>query len=230
MDCNLGCNVQMLYYFHIGRGFYQRKHEYPMNTPNLQRARLYAVQRLQQELPAVLTYHCLAHTLQGVVPAVERFAALEGVNGQDLLLLRTAAYYHDLGFVERSDGHEAISARLAAEVLPRFGYSPAQIEVIRGIILATRYPFQPHTGFESIMVDADLDVLGRDDFWTRNHALRVEREALSGQRSTDQEWYGSQLAFLHAHHYFTASAYSLRQAHKQRHMDEMAGLLGEART
>jgi len=200
-----------------------------MDRPNLQRARLYAVQRLERELPSVLTYHCLAHTLQGVVPAVERLAALEGVNGQNLPLLRTAAYYHDLGFVERSDGHEAISARLAAEVLPRFGYTPAQIEVIRGIILATRYPFDPHTRLESIMVDADLDVLGRDDFWPRNHALRVEREALAGMRSADAEWYGSQLASMRTHHYFTAGAQRLRRAHKQRHVDEMAGLLAEAR-
>jgi uncharacterized protein len=200
-----------------------------MNRPNLQRARQYAVQRLQRELPAVLTYHCLAHTLQGVVPAVERFAALEGVRGQDLLLLRTAAIYHDLGFVERSDGHEAISARLASEVLPRFGYSPAQIDVIRSIILATRYPFEPHSHHQSIMVDADLDVLGRDDFWTWNHALRVEREALAGQRSTDQVWYAGQLAFMDAHRYFTPSAERLRQAQKRRHMDEMAGLLGASR-
>ena len=201
-----------------------------MDTPNLQRARLYAVQCLEQELPAVLTYHCPAHTLQGVVPAIERLAALEGVNGQNLPLLRTAAYYHDLGFVERSDGHEAISARLACEILPRFGYTPAQIEIIRGIILATRYPFEPHTHLESIMVDADLDVLGRDDFWPRNHALRIEREALAGQRSTDKEWYSSQLAFMHAHRYFTASARTLRQALKQRHVEEMAGLLDQART
>ena len=213
----------------IGHGFYQSRHEYTMDRPNLQRAQLYAVKRLQQELPAVLTYHCLAHTLQGVVPAVERLAALERVNGQHLLLLRTAAYYHDLGFVERSDGHEVVSARMAAEILPRFGYNPAQIETIQGIILATRYPFEPHTHFESIMVDADLDVLGRDDFWPRNHALRVEREALAGLRLTDEEWYGGQLAFMQAHRYFTASSQSLRQAHKQRHMDEMAGLLDKAR-
>jgi len=152
------------------------------------------------------------------------------VNGHSLPLLRTAAYYHDLGFVERSDGHEAISARLAAEVLPRFGYTPAQVEVIRGIILATRYPFEPHTHLESIIVDADLDVLGRDDFWPRNHALRAEREALAGQRSKDEEWYGGQLAFMHAHRYFTASAQNLRQAHKQRHVDEMAKILAESQS
>jgi len=200
-----------------------------MDTPDLLQARRYAVQRLEQQLPAVLTYHCLAHTLQGVVPAVKRLAALERVNGQNLLLLRTAAYYHDLGFVERSDGHEVISARLASEILPRFGYNPAQIEIIQGIILATRYPFEPHTYLESIMVDADLDVLGRDNFWPRNHALRAEREGLAGQRLTDDEWYGSQLVFMRAHCYFTASAQSLRQAHKQRHMDEMAGMLADPR-
>jgi uncharacterized protein len=98
------------------------------------------------------------------------------------------------------------------------------------MILATCYPFEPHTHFESIIVDADLDVLGRDDFWPRNHALRIERDAMAGQQSTDEEWYGSQLAFMQAHRYFTASAQSLRQAHKQRHVEEMAGLLDKART
>jgi len=34
---------------------------------------------------------------------------------------------------------------------------------------------------------------------------------------------------MRTHRYFTASAQGLRQAHKQRHMDEMAGLLAEAR-
>ncbi len=47
-----------------------------MSTPDFERARQYALERLERELPASLTYHCLAHTQDDVVPAVERLAAL----------------------------------------------------------------------------------------------------------------------------------------------------------
>ena len=124
-----------------------------MNLPDFERARQYALERLERELPDTLTYHCLAHTRDDVVPAVERLAAPEGVDGEDLLLLRTAAYYHDLGFVEQPVDHEAAAARIASEILPRFGYSPAQICVINGIILATRIPHEAHTHLEEIMAD-----------------------------------------------------------------------------
>src|SRR5512138_90844 len=97
----------------IGYNFEHRA----MNLPDYERARTYVVQRLAQELPAYLTYHSIHHTLEDVLPAAERLAALEGVQGQDLLLLRTAVLFHDLGFVEQPVGHEAISIRIAAQAL-----------------------------------------------------------------------------------------------------------------
>jgi uncharacterized protein len=197
-----------------------------MNIPDFERAKQYALGRLERELPASLTYHCLAHTRDDVVPAVERLAALEGVDGEKLFLLRTAAYYHDLGFVEQVADHETTAVRIADEILPSFGYSPAQIDVIGDIILATKIPQDPHTHLEEIMADADLDLFGRDDFWLLNRALRAELEAL-GQPMTDEEWYGSQLAFLQAHHYFSLSARTLHRELKQRHIEELATLLEE---
>jgi uncharacterized protein len=197
-----------------------------MNSPDFERARQYALERLERELPASLTYHSLAHTRDDVVPAAERLAALEGIDGEDLLLLRTAAYYHDLGFVEQPADHEAAAVRIVSEVLPRLGYSPAQIDVISGIILVTRIPHEPRTHLQEIMADADLDVFGRDDFWPLNRALRAELAGL-GQPVTDEEWYAGQLAFLQAHRYFTAGARTLRQELKQRHIEELAALLEE---
>ena len=197
-----------------------------MSPPDFERAKDYALKRLERELPVSLTYHCLAHTRDDVVPAVERLAALEGINGENLLLLRTAATYHDLGYIEQVQGHEATAVRIVSKVLPGFGYSPEQIDIISGIILATRIPQDPHTRLQEIMADADLDLLGRDDFWPLNRALRAELAARD-RLMTDKEWYGGQLALLQAHRYFTASARTLRQELKQRHMDEMADLLEE---
>ncbi|MGB8643947.1 MAG: phosphohydrolase [Anaerolineae bacterium] len=187
-------------------------------APDFEAAKQYALDRLARELSPVLIYHSLEHTRDEVVPAAERLARMEGLTGEPLLLLRTAAYFHDLGFVERYLDNEVIAVRIAAENLPRFGYTPEQIKTITGIIMVTRLPQTPHNHMEEIMADADLDGLGREDFIEREHALRAEWTAL-GRNYTEEEWYREQVTFLQSHHYFTESARRLRQAGQQYNID-----------
>jgi uncharacterized protein len=198
-----------------------------MARPNFEAATQYALGRLDQELDPQLRYHSIAHTRDDVLPAAERLAALEGVYDADLLLLRTAASFHDLGFVVQREGHEAIGAQIAATVLPGFGYSAEQIAVICGIIMATRTPQMPKTLLEQIMADADLDVVGREDFLARNEDLRAELAAY-GMRFSDEQWYRSQLDFLDQHTYWTAAAHQLRDAGKQQHSAQFRALLAQA--
>lgn len=193
--------------------------------PDLRLATQYARCRLE-DLSPQLTYHSLWHTLNDVLPAVERLMALEHISGVDALLLRTAAIYHDIGFVVRSADHEALSAQIAGEVLPRFGYTPGQVDRIRGMILATRLPQSPQNVLEQIIADADLDVLGRDDFWARNQALRAECEMV-GKTKTDAEWCACQLGFMQSHRYFTPSAQALREVQKQQNMALLRQRLSE---
>jgi uncharacterized protein len=189
----------------------------------------YASQRLEEGLSPLLTYHCVAHTRDDVLPAAKRLAVLENVAGEELNLLLTAAWYHDIGFVEnQAANHETIGVRIVAEVLPRYGLSPGQIRAISGMIMVTRLPQAPVTHLEQILADADLDLLGRDDFWFLNQALRAETAAL-GRPTTDEAWYSGQLAFLQAHRYFTASARALREAGKQRNIEVMIKLLEKQR-
>lgn len=181
---------------------------------NFERAKQYALHRLEQELSPDLYYHGISHTRDDVVPAAERLAGMEEIRGESLHLLLTAAWFHDLGFVEQAPHHELISARIAVEVLPGFGYTDKQVEVVRWAILATAVPQSPTTLLEQILVDADLDVLGREDFLSRNRDLRRELASL-GKSFTDAEWYASQLKFLEAYTYFTASARKIRDERKQ---------------
>jgi uncharacterized protein len=195
-----------------------------MSQPDFERAKRYALERLEWELPPTLRYHSVAHTRDDVLPAVERLATLEGVVEEALLLLRTAALYHDIGFVEQYENNEAIGVRIAMQALPGFGYSPPHIQVIRGIIMATRLPQSPHMLLEEIMADADLDVLGREDFWLRNQALRTEVAAF-GTPVSDEEWYSGQLKFMQNHSYFTQAARTLRAERKQKNIEAMKELL-----
>ena len=187
---------------------------------NFERAKQYALHRLEQELSPDLYYHGISHTRDDVVPAAERLAGMEEIRGESLHLLLTAAWFHDLGFVEQAPHHELISARIAVEVLPGFGYTDKQVEVVRWAILATAVPQSPTTLLEQILVDADLDVLGREDFLSRNRDLRRELASL-GKSFTDAEWYASQLKFLKAHTYFTASARKIRDERKQVNISEI---------
>ncbi|MBM4425304.1 MAG: HD domain-containing protein [Chloroflexi bacterium] len=189
-----------------------------MNPPDYDRAAQYALRRLERELSPVYTYHSLWHTRDDVLPGVERLALAEGVSADDLLLLRTAALFHDIGFVVQRDEHEAVGARIAREALPQFDYSPAQIALIDGMIMATKLPQSPRTLLEQILADADLDGLGRADFLNRGLSLRMELSAF-GIVSTDSEWWAGQIAFIESHRYFTAAARALRDEQKQKNLE-----------
>ncbi|OGO68099.1 MAG: hypothetical protein A2Z37_12535 [Chloroflexi bacterium RBG_19FT_COMBO_62_14] len=172
---------------------------------DLDSARRYSLTRLQTGLPRHYYYHSPSHTHDEVAPAAEELAALEGITDEERLLLLTAAYFHDIGYVEQIDGHEAISVRIAGEVLPGLGYTPEHMHAIEKLILATRLPHAPGSHLEMLLVDADLDHLGRKEYWKRQDDLRRELAAL-GSPMTDRVWYERQLHFMNEHRYFTGSA------------------------
>jgi uncharacterized protein len=199
-----------------------------MSDPDFAGANTYARQRLA-ELPTILTYHNRAHTCDDVVPAVAYLVAQEGVAPRDTELVRTAAFFHDLGFTMGPQDHEAGSVHIAGAILPQYGFRPTDIEAIAGMIFATRLPQQPHTLLEMILADADLDVLGRDDFPLRHAALRAEVTALGGLL-TDRQWYCAQWRFLVEHRYFTVSAHERRADRKQGNLAYLANYCAAADT
>jgi uncharacterized protein len=199
-----------------------------MDQIDFEGARQHALERLGRELPPAYIYHSLAHTRDEVAPVVEWLAGLEGVSGEALLLLHTAAYYHDIGLLRQRVNHEAAGVQIAAAVLPRFGYDEAQIQAIGSMIMATQLPQRPRSSLEALLADADLDVLGRADFFYRNQALRAEIEAFDGQIG-DAHWYSEQLHFIQAHRYWTATARALRDDQKRINCVALRRLLEDAR-
>jgi predicted metal-dependent HD superfamily phosphohydrolase len=177
-----------------------------------QKAKSYINARLRKELPPHLSYHSVAH-VKDVYAAAERLAAAEGVTGEDLTLLLTAVMYHDCGFMVASKEHEKIGCDIARESLPAFGYTAEQIERVCGMIMATRIPQTPTNLLEEIIADADLDYLGREDFWTIGNKLFTELQ-MYGIIQTEDEWNALQVKFLEQHHYFTKTAKDTRKEKK----------------
>ena len=207
----------------------QRRHQVTLDHLDLDAAIDYARRRLTAELADDLTYHDVAHTANWVVPAAVRLAKESDVDGVDLALVVTAAWFHDLGYIEQYSANEPIGARIAGEALPMFGYRAEQVRAVQAMILATIVPQRPEGILEQLVADADLDILARPDMLDRNERLRAELARYTHPVS-DVEWYASQLRFFDAHQYFTAAAKRTNDAAKAKNRAILSDLLESART
>jgi predicted metal-dependent HD superfamily phosphohydrolase len=188
-----------------------------------EKLKAHILSRLETEFQPCFYYHNRDHTID-VCDATLRLAKLEGVDCHQTIILTTAALLHDIGMLDDFRDHEAASAKIAQKILPEFEYSKAETDEITSLILATQIPQEAATLGEMIICDADLDYLGRDDFFMIAHRLRCEWKC-QGQSYSLKEWYTMQASFLMKHHYFTRSAIELREVTKQLHLQQILELL-----
>ena len=179
--------------------------------------------KLERELPEHLYYHNLKHTID-VTIQVEIIGTGEGVSNEELLLLKTAALFHDLGHTIESLNHEYHGTVLVREILPSYYYSQEQIDIICDIIMATKLPPQPKTLLEKIICDADLDYLGRADFIPVSDTLFKELKAQNIITNID-DWNKMQVKFISSHQYFTKTANLFREVNKQKQIDRIKHLI-----
>lgn len=204
-------------HFVLGKNESKKNFRRKLKLMEYKKVKKYILNKLENELPEHLSYHSVAHVLD-VINAAKQIAAEEGVEGDDLTLLATAALFHDTGFVFGSKNHELKSCDLAAEFLPQYGYTEEQIKMIQDMIMATQIPQNPKTHLEKILADADLDYLGRDDFFVIGDKLYAEL-AMFGVISNENDWNRLQLKFLKSHHYHTQTSIQKRTEKKQENME-----------
>lgn len=181
----------------------------------------YILDKLESELPETIYYHDIKHTID-VIVHTEIFAREEGVSNEDLLLLKTAALFHDIGFIVGYRDHEMLGIQLANEILPKFRYAEEQIKIIGDLIYATRMPHNPKNLLEQIMCDADLNYLGRSDYIPVSSSLYEELIAHDMIKESEYEWNKLQLKFLQSHRFFTDTAKRLRNANKVKQLENIA--------
>jgi uncharacterized protein len=161
----------------------------------------FVLEKLKANLSPTLHYHGFPHTMD-VIANVILIAENEGITTDELFLLKLAALFHDLGFLEAYSGHEEIGCKMAKEMLPGYGVTETEINLICGMIMATKIPQKPKTKLEQILCDADLLYLGTDDFIKIGNTLYEELKE-NGKLTTINEWNEIQVPFLQKHHFHT---------------------------
>ncbi|HDR88922.1 MAG TPA: HD domain-containing protein [Bacteroidetes bacterium] len=179
--------------------------------------------KLEKELPSYLYYHNVKHTVD-VVTEVELIGWAEGCSDEEILLLKTAALFHDAGHTVQYDNHEYYGKVMAREMLPSYHYTPEQIDRICEIIMATQLPPKPKNLLEKIICDSDLDYLGRSDFIPVSNTLYRELKEQNKIGSLN-DWNKLQIKFISGHQYFTKTARSLREVNKQKQIERIRQLI-----
>jgi predicted metal-dependent HD superfamily phosphohydrolase len=175
------------------------------------------IKLLKDKLPEHLSYHSVNHIID-VINSVEKIAIAENVNQEDLILLKTAALFHDTGFLYGAKNHEVKSCEIAQEYLLKYDFSQPQLDKIKGMILATKIPQTPNNHLEEILADADLDYLGRDDFFIIGDKL-FEELSMFGMVNSERDWNLLQEKFLESHHFFTKTSLESRNQKKQENLN-----------
>ena len=174
---------------------------------------------LESSLPEELSYHSPDHT-RDVVQVCEEYIRREKLDDSQAELLRLGAVFHDSGFTISTNDHEEHGVEIASRIMSKYGYNSEQVEVVANLIRATKIPQRPNTYLEKIICDADLDYLGRDDFYEISNLLFLELNAL-GQELDKEAWDDIQIRFLENHHYHTDYARKNLQPKKQKRLEEL---------
>jgi len=184
---------------------------------------------MEDQLPSVLYYHNIEHTLYVEKQALSIAASENISNLTDLEDLQIAALYHDAGFIKIHYLHEMVSCEYARQYLPAFGIDTKRIDNICDLIMATKFPHQPKNILQEIICDADLDYIGRDGFTETSEKLR--KELLAYQIIDVQtNWIQYQIDFFKKHRFYTKTSISERLPIKEKHLIELENLNQQTRS
>ncbi|NRA50272.1 MAG: HD domain-containing protein, partial [Phaeodactylibacter sp.] len=189
-------------------------------TPIVVAAEQYVKQFYEEHFKGNLPFHDFQH-FANVVHAAQRIGEAYDLTDADFEVLCLAAWFHDLGYYESPEGHEARSAELAAAFLESQAYPAAQIEQVKACILATRLPQSPNNLLEKILCDADLSHLGNANYWDRCGRLRQEMTEARGIVMSEPDWVEFEIDFLMGHRYHTDIARELFSEQKLKHIRQL---------
>jgi predicted metal-dependent HD superfamily phosphohydrolase len=192
----------------------------------VQKASEYIASLFRERLSEKYVYHNVNHTAE-VVEACQEIGEGAKLSADDLEIVLLAAWFHDAGFVETSNGHEEKSVDIAIRFLQENGYPQENIDKVVGCIRATKMPQSPHNLLEEVMCDADLIHLGKKRYFDRSALMRVEWEKALGKTYTDIEWLNSNMEFFRKHRFHTAYA---QTEFSQRHSKSLAKLEEQLQT
>lgn len=194
-----------------------------MNDINFDKLKSEILVMLKDNLSHYLYYHCSEHT-ERVINVAIYIAEKETVSENELLLIKIAALFHDIGFLYTYANHEEESCRVAREVLNEYQLGKTDLDTICTMIMATQIPQVITNKLDAILADADLEYIGTDDFDSISNTLYQELKHRNPNLNL-KDWNQIQINFFEMHKFHTDYAKNNLETKKQEHLTKLKGLL-----
>ncbi len=191
-----------------------------VNSTLLEEVAEYVSQHISNNVADYFVYHDLQHTLN-VVEAVIELSPYFDLSDKEYEALRLASWFHDVGYDEGPDNHEKRSAAHARRYLTERNYPEEGIQQIEACILATKLPSNPQSVLEQIICDADLNHLGKKNYWDRCGRVRQELTKSKDMLMSDKDWVDFELTFMNKHHWYTSAAKAMYGKRKLKHLRQL---------
>lgn len=162
--------------------------------------------------PHWILYHNIEHTLD-TVKACEEIGYGMNLNNEWIEILLLSAWFHDTGYLESPENHEAESVQVAKKFLGSINYDPVKLSRVQDCINSTKLSNVPKDLLQEIICDADLCSLGQKNYFELNDKLKIEIEQREKRKIDNFSWLKRSLHFLKSHHFYTN--YAKRQFDKQ---------------
>ncbi|WP_124980539.1 Pycsar system effector family protein [Nonlabens xiamenensis] len=160
---------------------------------------------LKNELDDKYVYHNYTHTKR-VVKSTQEIIDNSEIDVKEQKALILAAWLHDTGYIEGAEGHEEKSAEIADSFLSEQGENQELIQLVKQLILATKFNDIPKGKLEEIIRDADASHFAKDYYQETSELLKQEYK-LRGKEYTNKEWRNENIkVFTEKHRYYSEYA------------------------
>lgn len=180
----------------------------------------YVTGLLTKELPEGLVYHNLEHTLR-VVKQVEIIGINENLSKEEMNIVKIAAWFHDVGYLEKYMDHEKVSIKIATDFLKGKGIGTDSIEQITECINSTVVPQDPKDKISAVLCDADMMHMGMEKYPDIIKKLRKEWKIMGINSLSKKMFQKASIDALRNHHYHTDFCQGEITRIKERNLDRM---------
>lgn len=178
-------------------------------------AEIYVRDLLDNQLSKDCLFHTINHTMD-VVQNAEIIGEYSNLCEECKDVLRIAALFHDVGYIDSYENHEVESATYASTFLRSKNVDESIIKQVVESIHATKMPQQPKDEISKVLCDADLMNMTFDDYFEQIDLMRQEWEKTGKAKLNKQEAYKTSLEFFKSHQYYSEYGKKVLQPKKEK--------------
>lgn len=178
-----------------------------MQLIKLQDIEEFVIKMFDDEAPPNLYFHN-SPLVKNIGNQVDLISNAEELNDEEYINLRLATIFLFTGFISDYDRPLEGSCQIVEELLPKFGFSKKNIEIVKTII-ANSYSEKQESVSDNILHDARYDYFGRVDFIKLTEKL-LKEETEYGKIKDSKTWMQNHLRTISEYEFITSTAKLLR--------------------